>query len=371
MRMGESLRDKLAPIYRPLLSELFDRAEVNEPRATCDDCAMCDKGAGPDALKLDYFRPDTKCCTYYPSLPNYLVGAILSDPDPALDDGKRRIRERIALRTGVTPAWIAAPRLYTAISMAASGAFGRSKKMTCPYLTDDARCSIWRHREAVCSTFFCKYNRGRRGYEFWSAMKMYLGNVEVELGQWAMKGIDSSLEDVRERKLRLTVEDIEGLPPREETYAAIWKDWLGREEELYIACYERVNAMTRDEFARVCDRSRDGTRHVKTLTQKWDRLLSDELPQSLIRNPKMLRVLPNGDNVVVTAFNANDSFALDKDLYDVLAMLDGKKSVEENLAWLAKEHGIELTSDLLNHLYIHGVLVAPPKTVDTDLCATS
>jgi len=97
----------MPPLYGPLLSGFFDRAPIDETRATCDDCAMCDKSGKPssegEGLETAFFQPDLKCCTYHPTLPNYLVGAVLSDASPELDGGKRRIRGKIAARIGVTP----------------------------------------------------------------------------------------------------------------------------------------------------------------------------------------------------------------------------------------------------------------------------
>ena len=37
------------------------------------------------------FRPDTKFCTYYPRLPNFLVGGLLSDDTPAMATGRLRV----------------------------------------------------------------------------------------------------------------------------------------------------------------------------------------------------------------------------------------------------------------------------------------
>src|SRR4051812_31514765 len=93
--MTESLRDMVPPAHRRLLPVLFDRPAIRESRATCSDCAMCSKGGSPAPGVLS-FRPDTKCCTYEPTLPNFLVGAILADTSPEMAEGRRRIRAHIA-----------------------------------------------------------------------------------------------------------------------------------------------------------------------------------------------------------------------------------------------------------------------------------
>ena len=96
-----------------------------------------------------FFSPDLKCCTYHPTLPNFLVGALFADADPALDEGRRRVRAAIARRAGVSPEWVGPPRKYRVLLEAGRvRGFGRARALVCPYL-DSGRCSIWRHRESV------------------------------------------------------------------------------------------------------------------------------------------------------------------------------------------------------------------------------
>ncbi|HEY8074225.1 MAG TPA: hypothetical protein VIF62_08950, partial [Labilithrix sp.] len=157
-----TLRSTLPEILARLVpDELGDRPNVVETRATCGDCAMCDKSAGAGA-QVSAFRPDAKCCTYHPTIPNYLVGALLADPSPALEEGRTRVRARIATRMGITPEWVAAPRKASVLHHAARGAsFGRSLVLLCPYFArESGDCTIWKYRESVCTTFFCKYDAG-------------------------------------------------------------------------------------------------------------------------------------------------------------------------------------------------------------------
>ncbi len=108
------------------------RPRPEEPKATCSNCAMCPP---PDPVPgVTYFRTDLKCCTYQPQLPNYLVGAILADGDPAMDEGRRRIRAHIATRVGVTARWLAPSGKRTALLRASrASSFGRTTTLRCPY----------------------------------------------------------------------------------------------------------------------------------------------------------------------------------------------------------------------------------------------
>ena len=51
--MADSLRGALPPIYQPLLDAFFDQPKISETRATCDQCAMCDRGE-PSPVPMDF-----------------------------------------------------------------------------------------------------------------------------------------------------------------------------------------------------------------------------------------------------------------------------------------------------------------------------
>src|SRR5262249_20196457 len=92
----------LPPLQAAWLAELLPGPLPAEPPATCDDCAMLPPpGSGEQGDA--FFNPNTKCCTYVPVLHNYLVGRILSDADPGLKTGRKRVALRLRGRVGVTP----------------------------------------------------------------------------------------------------------------------------------------------------------------------------------------------------------------------------------------------------------------------------
>src|SRR6266702_2052856 len=133
---GSPLHDALPALYRSMLGAPFDREVPLESKATCDNCAMLEGAAGEHARPVDgiprFFRPDTKCCTFHPRLPNYLVGAVLSDETPGGAEGRRRVAARVASRVGVTPAWLHPPRTFSLLYDNARHAFGRAQGLRCP-----------------------------------------------------------------------------------------------------------------------------------------------------------------------------------------------------------------------------------------------
>jgi Fe-S-cluster containining protein len=361
-----TLRQIFPPSYEKVLPPVFDNPEIVEARATCDNCAMCDKEQGPQSVLRDFFKPDLKCCTFHPHLPNYLVGAIFADPDPSLDEGRRRLREKIASHIGATPQWIAPPRKFSVLAEAArdTAHFGRSNALVCPFLErEKGLCTVWRHREAVCSTYFCKYTQGARGWEFWNALKEYVGYTEVHLSAWIAKKVDPNVVEPRVGRLQLTVEDLEDRAPSDADYARYWGTWVGREEEFYEKCHETLLAMTRADFEEVIEKTEKGAQRLQDLETKHAELSSTVLPARLVRNPKM-RVNPvAGGGLIVTTYNRYDSFQMESELYDVLRHFNPDETVAETLARLKKDE-IEIQPELLALLYSHAVLIPPPPKTE-------
>ncbi|HVH46676.1 MAG TPA: hypothetical protein VM925_30250, partial [Labilithrix sp.] len=359
--MAESIRGTLPPVYGNIFNEFFDRPKVVETRATCDTCSMCDHGQ-PSPVAMEFFNSDTKCCTFTPVLPNYLVGAILSDESPEMAEGKRRVREAIAKRIGVQPHCLNRPRKLTLLMQGYGAAFGRSKTLLCPYYdgaNPEGSCTIWRHRESICMTYYCKYSGGMRGYEYWTALKVYLSHVQRVLARKASAAVDRTVVEPVFATNELTLEDMEDLPPKDSDYAAWWGKWVGREEEFYVQCHEWVRSLTPSAFAGIIDEAPDGKKVFNELVAKYDVLANRILPTSLVRNARM-KEAHVGDQVVVTTYHRYDSFALDKELFEVVGMFAADQTLEQNLERL-KGEGIELAPELIEFLFAAGVLVEPKK----------
>ncbi len=360
--MADTLRGKLNPLYASLFTApIFDRPEIVETRATCDTCAMCDHGQIAP-VEMDYFEPKTKCCTYYPTLANYLVGAILADEGDDLAEGRRRLRERIASRIGVTPHLLMTPHKYSLLYAASRGsAFGHSKLLLCPYYDGDngGRCTVWRYRESICSTYFCKHTNGKPGWEFWRAAREYLSHVEGTLARSTAATVDPNVKQPTRQAHVLSLEDLEDRPPGETDYSNMWGKWVGREEAFYVECYKRARSVSPAEFAQNVDDAPAGRGALAELEARYEAIgAKTVLPSSLVR-AKNLRTRHTGESVVVTSYNIFDAFSMEKELYDVLGMLDEKQTLAENLERLDREENVQLTPELLQYLFTHGVVVAP------------
>lgn len=359
-----ALREMIPKAHGRLLPAFYDRPQLVETRATCDDCAMCAKGAGASTPGV-FFKPELKCCTYQPTLPNFLVGAILADDSPEMAEGRRRIRERIASRIGVTPRWLAPPRKHRVLLEAARGSsFGRSKVLQCPYYENNGGlCTIWRHRESICSTFFCKHDRGAAGHAFWMANKSFLGLVELTLAKAAALSVSENVAEPNIPRLVLTVEDLEDRPPNDEAYASYWGEWAHREEELYLACFAYVEKLAPTDLeSLLADDIEDrAPKMLADATAKYDAVIEGKLAERLIPNPAMRTTkMPAG--IAVTSYSLFDAQCLSEDLFAVVNEFKATETVIETRARLKREHDLDIPDDLLLSLQQHEILVPPASS---------
>jgi hypothetical protein len=344
----------LPGIYHPLLPAFFDAKAPEERKATCESCAMCPPSGASAAAGVVYFRPDTKCCTYHPRLPNYLVGAILADASEEMAEGRRRIRAQIAGRTGVSPRWVAPSRRYTLLLKASrESSFGRSTALLCPYFQEQGGlCSIWRYRESDCSTFFCKHEGGADGKIFWSGLDSYLRLVEARLSALAIAHLSPSLGEPAPPNGTLSLEELEGRPPTSADYSGYWGSWEGREEALYLACHERVSALRAEELEAIVSAP-----ELAEVEAAYRRLTAPVLPERLVLNPDA-SLQPAADGVLAVTFSRYEPVLLSPDLHEVLKELRPDEPVADFKARLLRDHAISIPDEMLLGLHQLRVVIS-------------
>lgn len=359
-----SLRALFPEVYGGLLPAFFDHEAPREEKATCANCAMCPPSEGAATDGVTYFRPDAKCCTYHPILPNYLAGAILADEREDMAEGKRRIREKIGARTGTSPQWVAPSRKIGVLFRATrQSAFGRSLVLLCPYFEREQRtCTIWRHRESVCSTYFCKYTKGADGQAFWQSLRWTMTWVEAALSARAARSLLPGHQEPRPTSGDMTLEELEDRPPTDTRYRQLWGDWAGREEEFYVRCFEHVRALGREGFEAML-RDAEAARRLDDLAAKHEAMLHPSLPERLVPNPAMSSSASD-EGVLVTSYSRYEPLLLTRDLFEVVQLFREGGSVADVRARLARDHGVELPDELLLGLWQFRVLVPPAEPAD-------
>lgn len=366
----------LPPLYARWLKAEFEAPITAEPDATCDDCAMCATDS-PEPADL-FFDPSTKCCTFIPSLPNYLVGAILQDHSQEASAGRASIERRILRRKAVTPLGLGRTLGFSLRYKHNKDAFGRLKSLRCPhYVEEGGLCSIWRYRNATCSTWFCKHSRGFTGLEFWRALHQLLAAVERNLGAWCVHQLDMVNEEVLKAYAA-------GDPPLWNTpssmsghllgnsmgssgarpslglvsarkYAQLWGDWQGREPEFYERCFERVAELDWSDVQReIGEHIQPQLEAFKAAHQKHQ---DQTLPSALQHRPA--QVVRIGEGLATVAnYSVYDPLQLPQALLKALACFDGRPTATA-LEAIAEEHGLELSDALLRKLVDHRLLEAP------------
>ena len=216
------MSDVVAGVYAGWLDAWLQGPLRSEPEARCDACPRC---ASPRPSEVP-FTLDTKCCGYQPKLPNYLVGGVLRDGG----EGAATLRERIEARVMVTPLSVGVPPAYAAqwSHVERTTGFGSDPGLVCPHF-HEGRCRIWAHRDAVCSTWFCRFDRGEAGHAFWLALRSLLQTLATDLSRWAAAEL--------------------GLDPSARPMG--WGDYRGDPEAFYVAAAERVGALSAADVRRV------------------------------------------------------------------------------------------------------------------------
>lgn len=217
--------------------------EVSESLATCDSCAM----VAPSGLTRDPgpFKAHLKCCTYFPFVPNFGLGAMLEEHGELA-----RARIRAAAQKGLLlPLGLfASPEQEQLVRKAGKKGFGKREDMLCPFYDKTAMgCSMWKQRPGVCATYFCKSEREEEGLEFWSDVESYLNHFEWTLANATTWRLGFTEDDAENCEAVMLTE--EPGPERDWLVRAAWAEWAGREEEFFKLCAQRAREITQEELS--------------------------------------------------------------------------------------------------------------------------
>jgi hypothetical protein len=368
----------LPPLYARWMNKLLDGPIPSETTATCEHCVMCaDAPASP--ASLTFFNPATKCCTYIPALPNFLVGRVLEDDDPAAAAGRASVERRIDERVGVTPLGLAQPPVHaTLYGIGGTATFGHARALRCPHYREEAggACGIWRHRNGVCSTWFCKHDRGAVGQHFWHALDQLLAVLERELARWCLVRLDVEPEvlarllprgsDGRGKKTTLDAAAVDGRVD-DETFGGLWGRWRGRERELYRAAASAVAELEWRDVLRIAGGSGEALSRIVASAHQARR--DEAIPERLIVGP--LQVLSAGrDHLSVAAYNGLDPLDVPRMLVDLLPAFDGRPT-DEVLRDIRATRRVNVEPALVRRLVDFGVLVPAPQVSAPDGAARS
>ncbi len=332
-----------------------------EPHATCSDCAMISGDHGAES-----FDPSTRCCTYQPTLANFLVGALLLDrpSSKAARFGQRTLRARIRDGASVTPLGVAQSERFRLTYEAATpgDAFGQARSMRCPhYFEDEGLCGLWRHRESTCATWFCKHARGAVSFAFWRALQDLLTACERALARHAVLALDVgpkalaallTHEGPHAAGARLDAAQVDERRDAER-HRALWGRWATREEAFYIESARLVEPLGWADVARLGGVEVEA--RARVVKDAFAALTDAALPARLRVGWYGVAAI-HGDAARVVTYSRLDPLELPLALLPALSCFDGRP-VRQALAAIQRRHGVALDDDVLRQLVDAELLV--------------
>ncbi|HEY8271948.1 MAG TPA: hypothetical protein VIG33_13745 [Pseudobdellovibrionaceae bacterium] len=245
------LKYQLPRIYEDLLPRGLLQIEPLETKATCDQCIM----ARPQNKGKIFYTPDLKCCTFYPFLPNYIVGAILTYETSSAPSAVAVIRSKIAKREYSLPLGLVAPPNYQVpYNQRRQNEFGQREDWLCPYFNKEQQnCGIWRQRGAVCTSFYCKSSYGVKGLKFWDELSNYLTYVEMALMEESLVMLDFSPRQISDllnylNRQEATKTEMKSSRMPEERSRRLWNGYYEDQEAFFKKSFEIVKKLDKNSF---------------------------------------------------------------------------------------------------------------------------
>lgn len=218
---------------------------LSESLISCHDCAMVNpKGFTRDKGPFD---PELKCCTYYPYIPNFSIGAMISNSKGAgefflskVSDGTLS-PDGVLLPLGLFPS---KSRAQSQEKLKENG-FGVSRNLLCPfYDTQTQGCGIWAYRSGVCSSYFCQSKYGEAGFTFWKEVERYISLFEWSLAHEVLWQMGFTLDDVRLGELARDSDC-------DEKMRRSWSEYYENKLEFYVESYRRACELGPQDIAKL------------------------------------------------------------------------------------------------------------------------
>ncbi len=345
--------EQLPVLYQRWATELLPSGIPREREASCLDCAMCTRSAAPLDSGMGYYNRATKCCTYFPDLPNFLAGRAADQDNPG-GAALRSIIENENDTRGTASMRAVQPNAKWATVYAHhhKDGFGRDPEMLCPYAIEkDSEtgplCGIWQQRNSVCSTWFCKHERGITGTRFWRAVQGFFASLEWGLSWWAIAEVleqPEAVVSVGEPR----VNDLNRITLRRNA----WEHWPGSRLAFYRACAARVESLSAQEAIAIT--GMDARLFHLELNSRFAELLSTAVPERMSTAP--YNILSQDEHrSTLQALTCTEPLQAPTVLLPLLRYFDGRPT-EAVLASIREDTRIRLDPGLVRRLYDFGIL---------------
>jgi hypothetical protein len=341
----QSIKNKVPEIYHRFLPELLQKEIPFEAIATCHNCTF--------QRSAKRAQVNTKCCSYYPQLPNYLVGGILLGNNPNV--AKQIIKKRL----GVSPFGFRKPLWYKKYEKATRLNKNYMLKssdceiLLCPFY-DQGHCTIWPHREHACASWHCFSVGGDAGRDFYNQLDYILHYIERKLAKYVANelGCKISLEHKDLNSSALNADD-ELKQVNQSRYEQLWAGWNNSEEAFYIEAYYLIQNLTQERFSLIMgNKLNELSENIQqALSIFWDNLL----PKKLKWNPATKITELEFPFVQLNTDLGKHRLNITK--LPILQAFDGSRSTVE-VAHLAYSANSSLSSDISKLLDIDVLVIA-------------
>ena len=244
------IKNIIPQIYREFISSEVLNLDSTEKKATCKSCLR-----SKDKRFSYSYKSNLKCCTFHPYLPNYAVGALLSENNKTL--GIQKIEKKISGKEFCLPIGILAPFDYQLNFLSKEEQdFGNRADLLCPYFdSSENQCSIWQYRGVVCTSFYCRSDYGQNGQKFWAVFSDYLSYVEMALAEECLAQLDFSPRDMSDQLMYLNKREFTDVEQSQKqlTPEVDKKLWNGYADKVafYKKCFLLVSTMKRSQFKEI------------------------------------------------------------------------------------------------------------------------
>lgn len=358
--LNDAISEASLPTHASVwVRELLGEIPRGEPLSSCSDCAMLAPPGQAYDPEAGHFSPQTKCCTFMPRIPNFLVGELLMDRGRALTEGRRRMKSRIEARAAVTPLGVWETSREQVLLTTGDDGFGTAVALRCPFFDLEAggHCSIWKYHVGYCSTWFCKHERGAVGWRFWTALRDFIKTGERALAHHCLVALDLPAESMavvmqqtsmgphRIRAAHLDAAESPSVRKR------LWGPWLGREKEWYAACRKIVRDLSWKDVQRI-----GGPRFAMTAAiarEAYRKTKDTRLPDRLVARQFRVNSV-QGSTTRVWTYSEYDPIDIPSALVGALEAFDGRLSSKAMASLRAR--GLTVDADTLRVLVDFGVL---------------
>jgi len=150
-------------------------------------------------------------------------------------------------------------------------------------------------------------------------------------------------------------DELDDESPDDRLLQDLWGDWALRVEDFYKEASNLAASLTKREFGTIAGISQKIL--LKNLEGRQRRLVKPELPQALVRNPRLSVRKTNEDSYTIVSYSPFDPIQVPKRIYDALDFFDGRRKASEVQRLIARELKMALEKDLLLSLYQLRILV--------------